>query len=210
MNARLRILVVEDESFTRQLLSEALDAQGFEAIQCSTTKEAIEIIKLREPNVLISDLDLGPGPSGVDLMRVVARDYPWIGLVALSAHSAPLLVGSAALPEGTPYLVKSNIEDLSELGVAIRNSLSQLRFNERVTGDSNDGIIVSEAQAETLRMLSTGLTNKAISAHRGTSLRATETLIQRTYQALGLVRTSDQNMRVEAVGLWRSGRVKVR
>jgi DNA-binding NarL/FixJ family response regulator len=70
--------------------------------------------------------------------------------------------------------------------------------------------VVSKSQAETLRLLSQGHTNQAIADLRGTSLRAAETMIQRTYKSLGLNRESKRNNRVEAVSLWRQGKVQVR
>lgn len=211
--AMLRVLLVEDDSFTRQLIAHALVQQGFEVAESHNASSALDLVKSLEPHVIVSDLDLGRGASGLDLLSLVAREYPWIGLVALSAHATSTLVGEGSLPDGTPHLVKSSITDLSEIGAVIRMTISNLPQTAKLdTLDANQDAeyVVTEAQAETLRLLAQGMTNQSIALLRGTSLRAAETLIRRTYVSLGLSRDSKRNNRVEAVSLWRQGKVRVR
>jgi DNA-binding NarL/FixJ family response regulator len=213
MATQLRVLVVEDESFTRQLIANALLQQGFTSFDCASAAEAIQLVKTQEPHVVISDLDLGSGASGHELLKIISRDYPWVGLVVLTAHSNPVLAGVGELPQGVTYLVKSAIADLGEIGVAVNQSISNLehaRPSEYGENSKSDLCVVSASQAETLRLLSQGLTNQAIADLRGTSLRAVENMIQRTYKALSLRNTGDRNQRVEAVSLWRQGKVQVR
>lgn len=213
MASNLRVLVVEDESFTRQLVTGALTQQGFHVFDCGSAADAMKLIKSSEPHVLVSDLDLGQGASGHELLKVVARDFPWIGLVVLTAHSSPLLAGSGELPVGVSYLVKSSIENLQDIGRAVNQSISHLSNDEDENGSKRDNsaeLVISQAQAETLRLLSQGLTNQAIADIRGTSLRAVENMIKRTYIALGLEHSETRNLRVEAVSIWRQGRVQVR
>lgn len=214
MRQDLRVLLVEDDSFTRQLIANSLTQQGFAVSSCATASSAIELIAANDPHVVVSDLDLGKGASGVDLLRLIDREFPWVGLVALSAHSTSKLVGDGELPEGIPYLVKSAINDLSEIGATIRVSISKTSNGSTregaVSPSGESNLTVSVAQAETLRLLSQGHSNQAIADLRGTTLRAAETMIQRTYKSLGLSRQSASNNRVEAVSLWRQGKVDVR
>lgn len=214
MRQDLRVLLVEDDSFTRQLIANSLTQQGFAVSSCATASSAIELIAANDPHVVVSDLDLGKGASGVDLLRLIDREFPWVGLVALSAHSTSKLVGDGELPEGIPYLVKSAINDLSEIGATIRVSISKTSNGSTregaVSPSGESKLTVSLAQAETLRLLSQGHSNQAIADLRGTTLRAAETMIQRTYKSLGLSRQSASNNRVEAVSLWRQGKVDVR
>ncbi len=214
MRQDLRVLLVEDDSFTRQLIANSLTQQGFAVSSCATASSAIEQIAANDPHVVVSDLDLGKGASGVDLLRLIDREFPWVGLVALSAHSTSKLVGDGELPEGIPYLVKSAINDLSEIGATIRVSISKSSSASNLEGAvstaQDSRLRVSAAQAETLRLLSQGHSNQAIADLRGTTLRAAETMIQRTYKSLGLSRQSASNNRVEAVSLWRQGKVDVR
>lgn len=210
MSNALRVLIVEDESFTRQLVSNALVQQGFVVRDCEDASSAIDAIAGFEPHVVISDLDLGAlGASGIDLLQHVGRKFPWIGLVALTAHADPKLAAAGELPEQVHYLVKSEIADLSVLGSTVRATLSQSQARAARDADEASQLVVSSDQAEALRMLANGMTNKSIAEIRGTTLRAVETLISRTYAALGLNREADRNYRIEAVRLWQTGRVRV-
>ncbi|MEY4989162.1 MAG: hypothetical protein RI933_795 [Actinomycetota bacterium] len=215
MSTKLHVLVVEDESFTRQLIVSALSQQGFEVSDTDNASSAIQLVRQVEPNVVLSDLDLGSGANGLDLINLISREYPWIGLVVLTAHSDPVLVGVGSVPEGATYLVKSAIEDLNQIGQAVYRSISNVAFElkgQRTT-DNNEPArprFVSNSQAEMLRLLSNGLTNQAIAQQRGTTIRAVETMIQRTYKALGLTQNGSRNLRVEAVSLWRQGKVQVK
>jgi DNA-binding NarL/FixJ family response regulator len=59
-------------------------------------------------------------------------------------------------------------------------------------------------------MLSEGYTNSAIAKKRGTSLRAAETLVQRTFASMGIKNDEDFNPRVLAVRMWQQGKVVVK
>jgi DNA-binding NarL/FixJ family response regulator len=183
MNNKLRLLVVEDEPFTRQLVANALEQQGFEVQECADASTAIDLIGVFEPHVVISDLDLGSsGASGIDLLQHIERLHPWIGLVALTAHSNPKLAASGQLPASVAYLIKSEITDLDQLGDAIRATLSRTQpgiVTQAIEGQDAELYFVSRDQAEALRMLAQGMTNKVIAETRGTSIRAVENLISR-------------------------------
>ncbi len=74
----------------------------------------------------------------------------------------------------------------------------------------NDRIVISSTQSEILLLLAEGYTNRAIARKRGTSLRAAETLIQRTFASLGIQANEDFNPRILAVLMWQQGKVVVK
>ena len=74
----------------------------------------------------------------------------------------------------------------------------------------NEGIFISKTQAELLGLIVQGLSNQAIAKKRGTTLRAVEALINRTYEALNLKVSDSRNLRVEAVKLWKSSQINVK
>jgi len=107
-------------------------------------------------------------------------------------------------------LVKSELETITALSNAVRDSIAQIKDeNPRPISESNR-ITVSESQGEILRMLAEGFTNAAIAKQLGTSLRATEALVQRTFLALGLKSNEDFNSRILAVRMWLEGKVMIR
>lgn len=208
----VRVLVVEDDSFTEQLVASALERQGFTVERCNSVRSALEIFESFEPHAVVSDLDLGETMSGVDLLNRISEDAPWTGLVALTAHASPELAAQGSLPTGVAYLVKSKIGNLDEIGAAVRAAIAgNAQEIVSTSSETKQGdIVVSSSQADLLRLLAEGLTNAAIAEQRGTSLRAVENLIQRTFRTLGLSKGNGYSPRMEAVRLWRQGRIVVR
>lgn len=206
----VRVVVVEDETFTRRLVEEALRNLQFEVRGCASVREALRLVDEFEPHAVITDLDLGEAASGLDLLSRLSEDAPWIGQVVLTAHASPALAAQGNLPEGAIYLVKSRIAELSELGDAIQRAIEGESARLVDSSDSEPYYELSSTQAEVLRMIADGLTNGAIAEARGTSRRAVENLVQRVFRSLDLNREDGHSPRIEAVRIWRQGRVRVR
>jgi PAS domain S-box-containing protein len=86
----LKILVVDDEEDTRDLLSMALGACGAEVMTAASAREALELAARSKPDVLISDIGM-PDEDGFDLIRRV-RELPaesggGVPAVALTAYA---------------------------------------------------------------------------------------------------------------------------
>jgi DNA-binding NarL/FixJ family response regulator len=114
------------------------------------------------------------------------------------------------IPEGVTYLVKSELGSISELVTAVEDSISKSNVVAAKPVVENNRIVISSTQSEILLLLAEGYTNSAIARKRGTSLRATETLIQRTFASLGLKSDEDFNPRILAVRMWQQGKVVVK
>ena len=103
--------------------------------------------------------------------------------------------------------MKSDFGDQISFDKIIQNAFeAKPQLKIQVTKPNNP-IYLSNTQAELLKLVSQGLSNQAIADKRGTSLRAVEALINRTYQALKLSENDSINLRVEAVKLWKSSRI---
>ena len=161
---------------------------------------------------MVTDLNLGKGPDGADLLNKVVEDRPWTGMVVMTAHSSPHLAISDAkrIPESTIYIVKSQISSAHDLINAIQESIKKNDFSVDHTSESEELITITTNQAEILKMLAEGLSNNAIAESRGITLRAAEALIQRTFASLGVNNDSQINARVAAVKLWHEGKVVVK
>ena len=68
----LRVLVVDDEPDARELMKAALESRGAAVITAGDTNEALETLKRRKPDVIISDIGM-PGEDGYALIRHVRR-----------------------------------------------------------------------------------------------------------------------------------------
>ena len=86
----LRILVIDDEPDTRELLKQGLEYCGAEVRVAGSAAEALDELKMSLPDILISDIGM-PGSDGYDLIREV-RKLPVatggkIAAIALTAYT---------------------------------------------------------------------------------------------------------------------------
>ncbi len=210
---RARVLVAEDEEFTLNLLREVLEGANFQVETVTNVADAISRMDSFDPHAVITDLNFGvSGPSGADLLQFIEQGHPWVGKVVLTSHASPKLAipNGVQIPEGVTYLVKSELGSISELVTAVEDSISKSNVVTAKPVVENDRIVISSTQGEILLLLAEGYTNSAIARKRGTSLRATETLIQRTFASLGLKSDEDFNPRILAVRMWQQGKVVVK
>ena len=208
----IRVLLVEDEDFTRTMVGEMLSASGIEVRPVSSVAEALKSMEEFDPHVVLTDLDLGHGPDGADLLTKVAEERPWTGMVVMTAHSSPALAinDASRIPEHAGYIVKSEIHSIQNLISVIQESIIMPGNFNGADGASDEKITITTSQAEILRMIADGLSNTAIAEARGITLRAAEALIQRTFTALGVSGDSTINPRVVAVRMWQQGKVVVK
>jgi len=208
----IRVLLVEDEDFTRTMVGEMLSASGIEVRPVSSVAEALKSMEEFDPHVVLTDLDLGHGPDGADLLTKVAEERPWTGMVVMTAHASPELAinDASRIPEQAGYIVKSDIHSIQNLISVIEESIMMPGNFNGSAGAGEEKITITTTQAEILRMIADGLSNTAIAEARGITLRAAEALIQRTFLALGVSGDSTINPRVVAVRKWQQGKVVVK
>jgi len=208
----MRVLLVEDEDFTRTMVGEMLSSSGITVRPVASVAEALNVLDEFDPNVVLTDLDLGDGPDGADLLTKVAEERPWTGMVVMTAHASPELAinDASRIPEQAGYIVKSEIHSIQNLISVIQESIIMPGNFNGSDSENEEKITITTSQAEILRMIADGLSNTSIAEARGISLRAAEALIQRTFVALGVNGDSSINPRVVAVRKWQQGKVVVK
>jgi len=87
--ADLRVLVVEDEPDTRELVASVLERLGAKVTACATAEDALAKLHDFSPHIVVSDLAL-PGIDGWEMIRRV-RSMPFgrtVPALALSANAS--------------------------------------------------------------------------------------------------------------------------
>ena len=207
----LRVVVADDDPFTLSLVTGGLEAQGFDVTSATSAEKALAAVAAVDPHALVSDLNFGHGQTGAALLDRVAAEFPWIGLVVLTSHRSPELAvpNPELIPATVVYLVKSQLSRVDELADAVHRAISG-QIDADVVRDDDDVPTVTAAQAEVLRMLAEGASTRALAEHRGTTVRAVETMLNRLFLALGLDTGENASPRVAAVTLWQRGGIRVR
>lgn len=82
------ILVVEDEPTLRETLAEALEADGFRAVQAADGRAALATFRAEQPDLVLLDLML-PELSGLEVTRQIRAESA-VPIVMLTARDAEL------------------------------------------------------------------------------------------------------------------------
>src|SRR5690606_14790654 len=86
----VRVLVVEDEPDTRELLQTILERLGADVAAAGSYREALSAFEQRRPDVLLSDIGM-PEKTGYDLIRAIRARGPDSGgavpAAALTAYA---------------------------------------------------------------------------------------------------------------------------
>ena len=196
-----KVLIVEDEPLLRSLIAANLEADGFEVVAVGSAAEARSVVDNFDPDVALLDIELGTGPTGVDLALILRSRTPEIGLVFLTHIPEPRVVGidNKAIPKNAAYLNKERVSDHAVLREAIDAALrDKVRGNFRDDKKAHALVDVSRSQLAVLQMVALGMSNAQIAEERGTSVRAVENLVKRAFIAAGIDLEAGGNPRVAA------------
>jgi DNA-binding NarL/FixJ family response regulator len=169
-----RVLVVEDNAFTRTTLCGALRDAGVDVVgETGSAAEAIRLGRTVMPEAALLDLDLGEGPNGADVAVELRTLAPAIGIVILTSYEDPRLTGRNLdhLPSNIVYLVKGNLDDARTLSTAIADAID-LASSETSAGPSavpaptGDVARLTDRQIEVIRLVAEGLSNAEIARQR--------------------------------------------
>ena len=199
---QIKALLINDDDFTRLLLSSTLKDLGYQVIaDAATAAGAIKAATEHSPDLAIVDLDLGEGPTGIDVAHGLRRILPEIALVMLSSYEEPRLIKAKQLelPEGTVYVVKKVVGTPEILEKAISSALIQEGFSAGLIEEDNKVKRVrrlSDSQVEIMRLVASGLTNSAIAKRQFLTEASVGKAVARLIRQLHIVATEEQNQRV--------------
>lgn len=196
------VLLVEDEAMSRTLLAGVLESAGFDVTTAATADEAIDAFIAVDPDALITDIDLGAGATGLDLVVSLSNRNPHLPVVVLSNYAITPDYANPVLSKAA-YLRKKDLSETSVLLDALDGVLREQQSSMTVDDGSGGRLSrLTTAQVHVLRMIAEGLSNQEIADRRRCSLRAAEHMVQRTFTALGLGSDARVNTRVAAARIY--------
>lgn len=211
MGTELRVAVVEDEPLYRELLVTGLIARLTDVTVVGSYGSAEELtadLPADSIDVLLADVDLGPGADGTQLGVHLRRRNRGMGVVLLSNFAMPGLL--AGLPEdvrgGWSYLLKTSVADLDQLGLAIRESAAggmviDSALTSKLTPERTGPLAdLTPRQMDVLSRMANGWSNKRIAEDLVLSVRTVESVISDIIAALAIPKDVDgYNARVACV-----------
>jgi two-component system, NtrC family, response regulator AtoC len=100
-----RILVVDDESNMRTVLSALLKKEGFEVATAADGLNALKILKEEDCAVVITDLTM-PNLDGMGLLSKVVKHYPSTPVIIITAHGTIATAVDALKKGAFDYITK--------------------------------------------------------------------------------------------------------
>ena len=83
-----RILVVDDDPVTCELLCEVFSHEGFDTSFEHSGEEVLSALSVSRPDLLLSDIRMKTRLDGLSLLELVRRDYPGIPVVLMTAFGS--------------------------------------------------------------------------------------------------------------------------
>lgn len=122
----MRLFIVEDHPFMRQMLRDFLEAsQGFDVCdEADSAEAALEKLRGAELDLVLIDMSL-PGMNGLELVERLHEREPQLRCAILSGHGEPSYADRAFLAGASGYIVKGDPDSLPE---AIRQIVRGERY----------------------------------------------------------------------------------
>ena len=84
-DGRVRVLVIDDDPLVRETLADTLAVEGMEVDGLANAEDALVLLGANQvPDVLVADMDLGSGLTGLDLARIARERHAGVEVVLIS------------------------------------------------------------------------------------------------------------------------------
>jgi DNA-binding NtrC family response regulator len=123
---KARILVVEDERAIQLALKGLLGREGYEVEVAGSGAEAAERVRESAFDLVLTDLALGRGPSGMDVLRAAKAERPETAVVMITAHGSERIAVEAMKAGAEDYVPKPFDND--EIRLVVRRALERTRL----------------------------------------------------------------------------------
>ncbi len=102
-SSKKHILVVEDNSITREVIQRNLETSGYHVFTAQNVTDAIEILSRQDIDLLITDYKM-PKHTGLELIKYVRDHFQNIGIIMLTGYGS-INCAVAAMKEGADEYV---------------------------------------------------------------------------------------------------------
>ncbi len=146
-----KILIVEDETSLRELLTKILGLEGFKVFSAATVREGVDILKNEDIYLVITDVML-PDENGIEFTKSIKSDYPLIEVIVMTAFGN-VKDGVKAMKLGAfDYITKGDGDDKLPLlaGKAVEKAVLNRQLSElqyRLESKSSFSKIIGKSNA---------------------------------------------------------------
>lgn len=196
----IRIVIADDHEIVRSGFAMILETQPDMIVigDAADGSEAYNLVARLKPDILLLDISMPPGESGLMACEKIARDFPTTRTVILTMFEETDYLFYTLRGGASGYLLKN--ASTAELLKAVRTVAAgeiyvQPKMAERLTEklldrpetrDRDPYQLLSNRELEVLTLLAQGYTNKEIAERIFLSVKTVETHRAKIYAKLGI------------------------
>lgn len=146
------ILVVDDEENIRDALVKILDKEGYNTLSAAEGKEALNIVRERDVNLVLADLKM-PTMDGLELLTACKMIKPNVEVILISAYGT-IEKAVAAMKDGAydfiakPFKRKEIVDVINRaIAMQIQNARAKLVQEELLEEFQKEGDVVGRSEA---------------------------------------------------------------
>jgi two-component system NarL family response regulator len=189
VTAPIRVMVCEDHQIVREGLVALLAAHDdFEVVaEAGDGEAALALFRRAPPDVTLVDLRM-PRLDGVEVIRVLRREYPGSRFLVLTTYDSEDDISRALQAGASGYLLKgtnrATLRDAIRLVHAGRRFIPPEIADRLLPGPAAEEL--TERELEVLRRIAEGSSNREIGERLGISESTVKTHVNRLFGKLGV------------------------
>ena len=167
MTKRTKVLIADDHKVVREGLSAILETKDdIEVVgEAKDGGDAVEKARALVPDVILMDVSM-PGMTGIEATRLIKRELPHIGVIALTMYDEQQYIFDLVRAGATGYLLKDS--DSAQIVAAIRaisrgESLIHPSVASKILAEFS---LLSQGKGKRRTMLEHDLTDREITVLR--------------------------------------------
>ena len=146
------ICIVDDEPSILNTLSSILEDGGYQVTIAKTGGEALKVIQMEPPDIVMLDIWM-PELDGLEVLKRVREQFPNMMVIMMSGHGSVETAVKATKLGAYDYLEKPL--DLEKVAILVRNALHQRKLEEeninlRVKVERHSKLVGASSVMETL------------------------------------------------------------
>ena len=130
------VLVVDDESSIREVLSAILAEQGLKVLAAGTAEAGLKLMDGATVSAAMVDLKL-PGMSGIDMLAEIKRRSPSTEVIIMTSY-ASLETAIEAIRQDVYDYIQKPFEDIDQPCAVVRRALEKRTLTRRNREPVND------------------------------------------------------------------------
>lgn len=126
-----RLLIVDDEQSMRELLQHVLEREGYHVETAENGRVALERMKERPFDLVISDIQM-PDMTGIELLEHVRSSSPETVVIMITAFATVDTARQAFKLGAEDFIIKDSGFDVDELKVLVRKAIEKTQLRQQV------------------------------------------------------------------------------